>query len=140
LHVILGMEALTIEEINLMPMGALTLRDFVNMQSTRLPYSNYSYLQASSGFPKDERERILAKFGNENDARWYWIWIRRGLDPEKSLRKVCSDDIMSKQQVRRTKVTMARNKRKRMTQKPIEVLLAHPSCQSRHQIFSCGRE
>lgn len=135
----LNQEVLTIEEINLMPMEALTLRDFVSMQSTRPPYSNYTYLQASSGFPKEERERVLTKFGNENDARWYWIWIRRGLNPDKAMRKVCADDIIHKQQVLRTKTIIARNKRKLMAQKPIEVFLAHPPCNQRHQIHSCGQ-
>jgi hypothetical protein len=136
----LNQESLTIEEINLMPMEALTLRDLVSMQSTRLPYSNYTYLQASSGFPKEERERVLTKFGNENDARWYWIWIRRGLDPDKAMRKVCADDINNKQQILRTKILMKRNKRKQPKFKPIEVLPAHPSCHQRHPIHSCGQE
>lgn len=102
---------LTIQEINQMPMEALTFRDFTGIRLSRPKFSNYSYAKASAGFPKEERDRVLANFGNERDARWYWIWVRRGLHPDKAERKVRIDNTISRREVRHTKALMLRNKR-----------------------------
>lgn len=106
-----------------MPMEALTIKDFTGIRTSRPKFSNYSYSQASAGFPKEEKERILARFGNENDARWYWIWVRRGLDPDKAERKVIIDNNARKQEVRHTKAIMLRNQREKERFKGVIVVL-----------------
>ena len=100
---------LTLQEINQMPMEALTPKDFTSIRTSRPKFSNYSYREASRGFPPEEKERVLAKFGNENDARWYWIWVRRGLDPDKAECKVCIDNAVRMKEIRHTKALIRRN-------------------------------
>jgi hypothetical protein len=97
---------LTIEEINLMPIDALTSRDLERINGRRLKYSNYSYERITAGVPRDEKDRILQTL-EKNDARWYWIWVRRGLDPEKALRKVQVDNAVSRRSLRNKKIDLA---------------------------------
>ena len=96
----------TVEDINLMPMGALTSKDFERIDERRLPYSNYSYERITAGIPRTEKERILTLL-SQSDARWYWIWIRRGLEPEKALRKVQVDVTAQHRDLRKKRVELA---------------------------------
>jgi hypothetical protein len=101
---------LTIEEINQMPMEALTFRDFERLRSEKLSYSNYKYSRISSRATKEEKARILALFcNNENDARWYWIWVHRGLNPDKAERKVLVDIAVNEKRIRRVKALISRH-------------------------------
>ncbi len=97
---------LTIEEINLMPMSYLIAKDFERIDVKRLKYSNYSYERLTTGVPKAEQERILSIL-SQNDARWYWIWIRRGLEPDKALRKVQVDNASQRRELRKKKIELA---------------------------------
>lgn len=88
-------------------MDALCSRDFENIKAGRLPYSNYSYTKITAWVPKAERERILAILKSESDARWYWIWVKRGLEPEKALRKVQVDIASQRRELNKKRVEWA---------------------------------
>jgi len=79
---------LTLEEVNQMPMDALTFNDFAQLSDRSFHFRSYSEEQLTIGVPISEVERIRELLSDCKDSRKYWMWVRAGLEPDKALRKV----------------------------------------------------
>jgi hypothetical protein len=91
-------EKLTIEEINQMPMDALSFNDFSSLSSEGFHFKNYNEAQLTRGLSIQEVERIRELLPNPKEFHSYWVWLRAGLEPDKALRKVRTDRARAKKQ------------------------------------------
>ena len=82
---------LTLEEVNQMPMDALSFNDFAQLSDRTFHFRSYSEEQLTVREPPAEVERIRELLPNRKESRKYWVWVRAGLEPAKALRKVRVD-------------------------------------------------
>jgi hypothetical protein len=87
---------LTLEEVNQMPMSALSFNDFAQLSDKGFHFRNYSEEQLTMRVPSAEVERIRELLPSHKEFRKYWVWVRAGLEPAKALRKVRVDRAKAK--------------------------------------------
>ena len=85
---------LTVEEINEMPIEALTSEDFDGIDCSQI--FNLKTKQLTNGIPEDLVERIREVLPNGTAFHWYWVWIRAGLHPDKAMFKVKAERIRTR--------------------------------------------
>ena len=82
---------LTLEEVNQMPMDALSFNDLAQLSDKEFHFRSYSEDQLTVRVPLSEVERVHELLPNRKESRKYWMWVRAGLEPAKALRKVRVD-------------------------------------------------
>lgn len=85
---------LTIDEINEMPIDALTYDDVQGLDSKGL--HKMSTEELTEGVPEELLAQVHVTLPKAVLFHWYWVWVRVGLHPEKAMFKIQAERVRTR--------------------------------------------